>query len=114
MLSTMFFGLFLTTTLLVSKIQLSNIIGRGKKEENGDEQTQLISQLNRTFSFPQIIDSKFIGLLNFFFSNIFTGIVNLWINTLSVSSSFAFCIICLYSFASFLIPMIFYRILNKV
>lgn len=110
----MLFALFLVTTLLITKIQESSIQAWVKKENGSenDAMNQLIIQLDQTFSFARIVDSKFIGLFNFFFSNIFTGCVNLLINTLNVTSLYAFIIICTYTLLSFMIPLIFYRILN--
>lgn len=114
MLSAGLFGLFLTTTLLVAKLQEASI-GKLKKED--DERyysTELISRLDALYSFARIVDSKFIGLFNFLFSNLFTGLVNLSINTLHVSDSIAFFIVSLYSLTSFVIPLAIYRSMNNL
>lgn len=116
-LSVILFELFMITILLVAQVYKVNSLGIFKKENTDEKNIQhLINhQLSETFSFVTTADSKFIGLLIFFFSNIFTGIANLLINTLNVSNQTAVIILCIYSFFSISIPFIFYKhfIINK-
>lgn len=115
MLSMILFGLFMVTVLLIAKVNQTSVLGLAKKEDTRETIFQKQrSNLNVIFSFARIVDSKFIGLLNFFFSNILTGSVNLMVNTLSVSDSSAFVIICIYSLASFGLPLIFFKFYNKI
>lgn len=121
----LFFGLIMICTMLVSKLYLESIKSQSKKKhdkaENGesDSEKQLISkrlnvQLEKIFSLALIVDAKFIGLFNFLFSNMLTGCVNLLVNTLVVSHLIATLVISAYTFASFAIPLVLYRLINKV
>jgi hypothetical protein len=69
----------------------------------------LNQQLDESFCFIRISDSKFIGLFIFLISNLLTGLVNLSINTLRVSNQISFLIIAVYSFFSFIIPFFVYK-----
>lgn len=124
MLGMLFFGLIMICTMLVSKLYLESIKSQLKKKHDKDEngesksENQLISkrlnvQLEKIFSLALIVDAKFIGLFNFLFSNMLTGCVNLLVNTLVVSHLIATLVISVYTFASFAIPLVLYRLINK-
>ena len=88
-----------------------------KKElDQMDKQILIEQQLLKVFSFPHIVDSKFVGLVVFLISNLLTGIVNLSINTLYVANVSAFIIICIYNFVVYFLPYLGYYyilIVNK-
>ena len=60
----------------------------------------IMSLLKRIFSFYEIIDSKFIGLIVFLNSNILTGLVNLSTDTKEFSVFGSMVILILHAFAS--------------
>lgn len=122
MLSTLFFGFFMICTMLVAKLYYSssslldsseNKTKYDKNELIARRNRRLYAQLDKIFSFFSIMDSKFMGIFNFFLSNILTGIVNLAVNTLRISQPLALLILSVYSFISFAIPFILYRSLME-
>ena len=68
----------------------------------------VILRLRQIFSFAEIIDSKYIGLVNFLISNLLTGLVNLSINTIKISDLTSILILTGYCFASFSITFLVY------
>ena len=111
--STMLFAFFILTIVLIAKVLLSFNQRESKrtKDEKESEDTlelKLKTQLNHIFSFAVIGDTKFVGLFIFLLSNLFTGIVNLSINTLKISDPTAFIILSIYTFLCFLLPFLFH------
>jgi hypothetical protein len=64
----------------------------------------LIENLEKSYSFFEIVDSKLMGLLIFMISNYYTGALNLLIETRSQSSFVAFLLIILNCFVFTFIP----------
>ena len=102
---------YMITILLMAKLYTSVHAGPkliSDKDLSKDAVQEIVSMLKQTFSFAEINDSKFIGLLTFLISNLATGIVNLSMNTLHTSDPVALVIICGHCFISFAIPFAFY------
>ena len=97
MMSTTLLTLFMISILMVTKLYTK------KKDKKIDE---IVSKLSETFSFAEITDAKYIGLLIFLLSNVLTGCVNLTMNTLQTNSTNSFLILSIYSLISFGIPFI--------
>ena len=74
--------------------------------------------LEKAYSFVSIIDSKLVGLAVFLIANIFTGLINLTIATVRVSTSLALLILFINALVSTFIPFLvyylFYRRANKI
>ena len=68
----------------------------------------LIYLLENSFSFVEIIDSKFIGLFIFVFANILTGLVNLTMHPHERSEFEGYFIMCVYTFLSLFVPFFYY------
>jgi hypothetical protein len=100
---------FMISIMLIAKAFYDN----NKIKEIGSSMMPFVlnQQLDDSFCFITISDSKFIGLFIFLTSNLLTGLVNLSINTLHVSNYISFSILSIYSFFSFFIPFIVYKYL---
>jgi hypothetical protein len=72
----------------------------------------VLTQLNQIFSFALIADSRFTGFFLFMLSNLITGLINLSINTMAISDTISFSVLCFYSLVAFAIPFYFYFMLN--
>ena len=94
-MSTMLLTFFMISILLVLKLHI---------KQNGTKTKEIIFKLSQAFSFVEISDSKYIGLVIFLISNLLTGFVNLSINTLRTSDLDSFLILSLYCLVSFMIP----------
>lgn len=64
--------------------------------------------LENAFSFVEIIDSKFIGLLIFVLANWLTGLVNITLHPHSQSDIVGYIILSVYTLLSLIIPFMFY------
>ena len=111
--STMLLAFFMLIIVLVAKILLlfNQKVSEKTNDENGKQElvnNKLKSQLSFIFSFAVISDTKFVGIFIFLLSNLFTGIVNLSINTLNISEQLAFLILSIYMCSCFLFPILFY------
>ena len=122
MSSTMLLLFFMITIVCVAMLYQKNIEKYCKEKEKVDldqmdKQIFIEKELLKVFSFPYIIDSKFIGLVVFLISNLLTGFVNLSMNTLYVSGFYSFLILCAYNFMAYFIPFMgyyyFYCVYNK-
>ncbi len=112
--STILLTLYMITILLISKFYLSYNKKQAqlneKKLNSPEVYDACLEQLSDSFSFVEIIDSQFIGLVVFLLSNVLTGAVNLSINTLKVNNLPAFGILSAYCFVSFAVPYLLYFI----
>ena len=122
MTSTMLLLFYMITIVCVARLYREYIEKHCKQNETKkeldqmDKQILIELQLLKVFSFPHIVDSKFVGLVVFLISNLLTGIVNLSINTLYVANVSAFIIICIYNFVVYFLPYLGYYyilIVNK-
>ena len=101
----------LLSLLIIYLIQRENNFTNELKNliEFDDFTKSVINILDRSFSFIIILDSKLIGLVIFILSNVGNGILNLFFNLSSLSSSMAILVSCLNLFTSTLVPFtIFY------
>ena len=114
-------GGILCTTVLLAVILVAKIIVYLLKSQyeysienlQSIREVQMFTQkcaclLERSFSFIEIVDSKFIGLAIFMISNYFTGIVNLLIKTRAQNAYVSFLIIILNSIVFTLLPFFVY------
>jgi hypothetical protein len=78
------------------------------------EYTTLTDFLVHLYKYPSIYTSKWIGLLVFLFSNVVTGVINLFIDATKVSNDFAILIISIYVFFVYYLGyFIFIKISNR-
>ncbi len=98
------------TVVFVAMIYRKLIENDGEKKEltQMDKQNLIEQHILKIFSFPYIVDSKFIGLIVFLLSNILTGLINLTTNTLVVSNVYSFLILNLYTFVAYFLPYLGY------
>lgn len=87
-----------------------------KKENIGQFELDNIfnSVLDVTHSFYRFSDSKFVGLAIFLIANLFTGFVNIAINTHDCSLIVTFLILTLNLFVSSFIPFFYFYYKNKI
>ncbi|CAF0997656.1 unnamed protein product [Brachionus calyciflorus] len=106
-LYTLFCGTYLFTVLLIITLFITKFwYDRSTSLES------LSNQLDESFSFQKIADSKFAGLLIFLISNLLTGLVNITIRTLYTSDFLAVVILCVYTLITFIAPFILFEFLN--
>jgi hypothetical protein len=84
--------LFLTLSLAVILV----IVNSCSRLNKLIKKNELNQQLDFIFSFIKILDSKYIGLFVFLFSNVLTGIVNLSMQTIYMNDFSAFLIVSVY------------------
>jgi uncharacterized membrane protein (DUF4010 family) len=115
MASTMLLLCFMITILFVAIMykklidKQSSLSGNDKNELSLMDKQILIEQhIVKIFSFPFIVDSKFIGLIIFLLSNLLTGLVNLTVNTLAVDNLYSFFILNAYAFVAYFLPYLAY------
>lgn len=99
MMSSLLLALFMITILLMAKTYLNDPNAKSK---------EINFRLSQTFSFAEIIDSKYIGLVNFLISNLLTGLINLSMNTIKISDLSSFLIVSIYCLATFSITFLIY------
>ena len=110
MASTILLLFFMITIVFVAMIYRKLIENDNQKKEltQVDKQKLIEQHIIKIFSFPYIVDSKFIGLIVFLLSNLLTGLINLTMDTLVVSNFYSFLILNAYAFVAYFFPYLAY------